>query len=110
MQNAKRKNCNYNFGDWRPPITPPLLQINRTQKNVINARREFIVHSSVCRHSAKEVCGSSVMPVDSCVLDKTTMLWLLVFRPHRQRSLRLVRDAVCWFSGGSTSPTKSAKL
>ncbi|GFY26222.1 hypothetical protein TNCV_355381 [Trichonephila clavipes] len=47
----------------------------------------------------QEGCGSSVMPVESNVLDKTIMIWLFVFWPHRQRCLRLLRDAGCWFSG-----------
>ncbi|GFX77499.1 hypothetical protein TNCV_4025491 [Trichonephila clavipes] len=45
----------------------------------LGERREFIVH--VCVHTAKEVCGSSVMkfpPVDSGVSDASTMPWLLV--------------------------------
>ncbi|GFW63287.1 hypothetical protein TNCV_3477031 [Trichonephila clavipes] len=87
---GKCKNCNCNFGDRRPPITPPLSQMQSTQKTIsINARREFIVHLCLCRHTAKEVCGSSVTPVESGFLDASTMSWLLVgpVIPHLPRNL-----------------------
>ncbi|GFU04947.1 hypothetical protein TNCV_1290521 [Trichonephila clavipes] len=53
----------------------------------INARREF--SGRLCGHTAKEVCGSSVMLVDSGVPDVSTMSLLLVGPavPHLQRNL-----------------------
>ncbi|GFY06982.1 hypothetical protein TNCV_4202541 [Trichonephila clavipes] len=66
------------------PSLLPSFKLKTHKKHVFNARREFVVNG-------QEGCGSSVMPV---VLS---------------RSPRLVRDA-CSFIGGSTSPTKSAKL
>ncbi|GFV37990.1 hypothetical protein TNCV_732691 [Trichonephila clavipes] len=61
-----------------PSLLPSLKCKAHRKKITINARREFIVHVCLCRHTTKEVCDSSVMSVDSSVRDASTMSWLLV--------------------------------
>ncbi|GFT36414.1 hypothetical protein TNCV_4271751 [Trichonephila clavipes] len=58
------------------PSLLPSLKCTAHKKITINARREF--SGRLCGHTAKEVCGSCVMPVDSGVPDTSTMSWLLV--------------------------------
>ncbi|GFX07081.1 hypothetical protein TNCV_1556841 [Trichonephila clavipes] len=84
---ANVKTAVVTLGTGDLPSLLPSLKCTAHKKITINARREF--SGRLCGHTAKEVCGSSVMPVESGFYDASKMSWLLVGPaiPHLPRDL-----------------------